>query len=236
MTSLKIKYITVLSDENAEGYKRLKKSLDYFKWEFQPIKAEWRGFGTKIIESYKYIKEYCMDYDLVVFGDAYDTVVLAEPEKIINRWEGFNLITKETFGMILSAEKAAWPHSQVSYYYDKVEGTPFQYVNSGTWIANPRFFVNMLEKFGLPSYEEDDQAYFTKLYLRKGEKYGVILDNFAEIFLCTAHSNERSFTNLEKGLVRSNETKMVPSIIHFNGRTHSEPQVKHIVDFIDNLK
>lgn len=235
MSDLKIKHITVYSDPKAHGYEVLKRSLHHHRWEHVGVLTTWRGFGTKIIESYKYIKEYCMDYDLVVFSDAYDTLVTTSPQHVANQWTAMQQTHRTTFGMILSAEKAAWPHPQVEFYYDKVEGTPFQYVNSGTWMANPRFFVNTMEKFGLPTYETDDQAFMTKLFLRKGEQYGILLDNYAEIFLCTAHSNETSFAPVENGRIRSLDTKLIPSIVHFNGRSHNEPQVKFLTDYYENL-
>ena len=231
MSDLKVKFITVASSLEEEGLKRLEKSLKHFRWDYQIIQSPWRGFGTKIIESYKYMKEYCSDYDLVVFADAYDSIVLGTPEELVARWRAFEMTAEKTFGFILGAERAVWPPNPgLDFFYDKVENTPYQYINSGCWVAEPDFLVRCLEKFGLPEYAFDDQLFYTKMFLRKADTYGILADNYAEIFLNTGHSNENSFT-FENGRIKDNETKMKPLIVHQNGRSHQQK----VIDYIDNL-
>jgi len=194
---MRLKVITVASQKHPY-LEALIQSADNCGMDMHVIYTEgWRGFGSKIIETYNYLKT-LEGYTHFVFVDAYDTLF----QKPITSYDG---------GILFSTEKHRWPDADANYpECDKI----WKYLNSGTYIAPIYQYLNMIDKNPVKN-EDDDQRYFTQLYL-KGEN--IKLDMECKLFQSYAFMQPRDFSI--NRLLRNNITGTEASVIHFNGKSH----------------
>jgi hypothetical protein len=75
-----MKLLTVASRLEEQGLNNLIKSAEKFKWDIEIICTEWRGFGTKLIETYNYLKKNPHITEFI-FVDAYDVLALSSNHK-----------------------------------------------------------------------------------------------------------------------------------------------------------
>lgn len=198
---MKIKVISVGTQETS-GLKAMRQSAIRHGMDLTVLGLgePWRGFGMKIILTAEYLKT-LEGYTHFIFIDAYDTLFL----KPIITYPG---------GIIFSTEKHKWPNPSAPYPpTDKV----WAYLNSGSYIAPVINFLEIVEKNPV-KYEDDDQGYFTNLYL-KGEP--IELDTECALFQSYAFEQPGDFA-LSDGLLTNNITKTKPAIIHFNGKCQNQ--------------
>lgn len=197
-----LKVITVTN--NIEATQPLIKSLENNGWDYQVIEvSEWRGFGTKLIETYNFLKEH-PEVTEFIFCDAFDVLALGTPKEFEEKLDGYT-------GMIFSAEKGCWPDDSLRNQYESHDHG-FNFLNSGAYYSNSDWFINMIEH-NMPSYSDDDQLYLTKFYLHASD---ALLDNKQEFF------NSHSFIAEGEYTYRNNRVQVngqEPIFIHFNGRT-----------------
>lgn len=197
---MKIKVLTVATTNNL-WLRALEKSAIRNGMDFTVlgIGEPWRGFGTKILLTAEYLKT-LEGYTHFIFVDAYDTLFL----KPITDYEG---------GILFSTEKHKWPDRFAAYpETDKV----WPYLNSGSYIAPIKDYLELIKNNPV-KFEDDDQGYFTNLYL-KGEN--IKLDTECKLFQSYAFSTPEDFTI--NGTFKNNITGTEPSIIHFNGKCHEQ--------------
>lgn len=203
-----IKVITVTTDEQAT--QPLIASLIRNGWAIELlIVPEWKGFGTKLITTYNFLKDN-QDITEFIFCDAFDVIALGTPEE-------FEMKKQSHFGdaeIIVGAEKGCWPVEDYRRYYDTQHSHGFNFVNSGLYYANAKSFMNLME-IKTVLYSTDDQQFFTEAYLFD-ELSGIKLDTEQVLF------NNHSFIadgeyGYENGRIQvlGNE----PCFIHSNGRT-----------------
>ncbi|XP_028394041.1 multifunctional procollagen lysine hydroxylase and glycosyltransferase LH3-like [Dendronephthya gigantea] len=183
---LKLLGLTVATDET-DGFKRFMRSADIFDI---PIKVagmheEWKGGnmelhpggGHKLNLLRKEIELLKNETDLVVmFTDSYDVVFAAGADEILKRFLAFKS------KVVISAEDFLWPDKTLLDEYPEVtEGKRF--LCSGGIIGYAP------EVFQLMTHHEvkdtdDDQLYYTKLYLdaKLRNKLQMKLDHKSEIF------------------------------------------------------
>jgi len=204
MAGSSIKLITVCS--HPEYANILIYGAQKHGWDLVVIQTEWRGFGTKLLATYEYLKQHS-EIERFVFCDAFDVIILGSPQEFDEKldWQE---------GVMLSAEKNCWPDSNLANQFSEID-SPFKYVNSGLYYASSKWFINLIE-YNKPNYEDDDQLYMTNFYLNAPD---VMLDTRQTIF------NSHSFIadgeyGYENGRVQvlGNE----PIFIHLNGRTIDE--------------
>ena len=201
-----MKLLTVASRLEEQGLNNLIKSAEKFKWNIEIICTEWRGFGTKLIEVYNFfyknpnVKE-------VIFVDAYDVLVLSNPEEVIEK-------IKDRTKMLVSTEKACYPDASLSSQYPEVD-SEWKYINSGTYYAPRDLFMDLIDK-NPPLYSDDDQLWMTKAFLRNRDKF--VLDYDCEVFQCHSFVAEDDYEYKDKRVFNL-KTKSKPSIIHFNGKS-----------------
>jgi len=114
---------------------------------------------------------------LVMFTDSYDVVIAAGKDAIIAQYESFSA------SVVFGAENFCWPdRSLQSQYPDLKEGMRF--LNSGGFIGPASLIYKMLLDGGDIDNLDDDQLFYTKIYLNSQlrEKYNIILDHKAELF------------------------------------------------------
>lgn len=133
-------------------------------WVLHCCHVEWKGFGTKLIATYEYLKEH-PEIERFVFADAHDVIVLGTPDEFESK-----LARRDVF---LSCEKGLWPPTLIPFrscYPDYEHG--FNYINSGLYYMTSQRFIELYDLFP-PFYEVDDQIWLNLVWLLqlKGHKY-----------------------------------------------------------------
>src|ERR1700743_1094502 len=146
-----IKLITVTNaPERAEVLVRSSKKHN---WDIVVLNVEWRGFGTKLIATYEYLKEH-PEVERFVFADAHDVVVFGTEEEFEDKVSSWG-----NQKMILSTEKGLWPpilHPFRDCYPKFDRG--FNFINSGCYYAESKYFIELMDAYPV-TYDYDDQLW-----------------------------------------------------------------------------
>lgn len=213
---MRLKVITVATHDNT-GLQMLRKSLDLAGMDYAVLGMgePWRGFGTKIILTREYLRT-LEGYTHFIFVDAYDTLFL----KPITDYEG---------GIIFSAEKNCWPDYNAPY---PVSTKVFRYLNSGCYVAPIEEYLALTDQFPV-DYADDDQRYFTNIYLKTDR---IKLDTDCKLFQSYAFTDQNDLTLLPDKII-NNHSQSEPAVIHFNGKCF-EPKVYSMLQFntLDEVK
>ena len=144
-------------------------------WEGGVMEAG-KGGGHKI----NLVKEYIADKkdsDVLVFFDGYDTFLSESIEEISYRFMEFSERA------IFSSERFCWPDESLAQELkakNNTQETPYQYLNSGTYVARigelKRIFAKHIPNDG------DDQLYVQQQHLTG--KYNIACDVEGYIFTC----------------------------------------------------
>lgn len=210
---MNIKLITVCSHPEHAGL--LIRSAEKFGWDLTVIQCEWKGFGTKLVATYEYLKEH-PEIERFVFCDAFDVVVLGTPEEFENKMEvtgGFERIR-------LSTEKGLWPPYLQPFKSRYTGREPFKFVNSGLYYSTATMFIGIVDDYPV-QYETDDQFWMNMVWLLRNPAYNelgisAILDCSQSIF------NSHSFIADEEYIYENGRVKIMgntPCFVHSNGGT-----------------
>jgi len=203
---MNIKLITTCSHQDLIKCERLVKSLKRHSWDYHIILHEWKGFGGKILETYKYLKAN-PDITHFFYTDAWDTVVCKPMEKTLKNVDHYGCI-------LLSAERACFPHHEKASRYPE-NPSPWHFVNGGGWFCNSEVFCNAVDTNPLTE-EKVDQVWFTDLFLNHPEF--VKLDYECDVFQSITFTPEADFV-IHEGEVLNTVTGKMPTFIHGNGHT-----------------
>lgn len=208
---MRVKVITVATQDNP-GLHMLRKSLDLAGMDYTVLGLgqPWRGFGTKIILTRDYLRT-LEGYTHFIFVDAYDTLFL----KPITDYEG---------GIVFSTEKNCWPDVDKAKEYPE-SYSPFRYLNSGAYIAPIDEYLALTDQFPV-DYADDDQRYFTNIYLKSGE---IKLDTNCRLFQSYAFTDQTDLTVLTDTVI-NNHSCTEPAVIHFNGKCF-DPKIYSMLEF-----
>lgn len=198
---MRLKVITTTSD--LSKCKQLKRSLDYFGWDYHFITHTWTGFLSKLHETYNYLKS-LEGYTHFLYTDAWDTFALGGPGEL-----------PEITGLLFSAERACYPHPEKEALYPKHE-SPWHFVNGGGFMGEISAFIDIYEQNG-PATELNDQVWLTDRFLQHYESGLIRLDYDCEVFQTLAFCPESDF--LYSDQLVNTVTKSRPLFIHGNGHT-----------------
>lgn len=192
--------VTVATNET-DGYKRFERSCKVCGWKVNLLKQEME----KIKDD---------ENSMVMFTDSYDVVVAAGKEELLKQFDKFE--AKIVFG----SEGFCWPDSSLADKYPEVEEGK-RYLNSGGFIGKAGDIYDMLIAGGEIKNTEDDQLFYTKIFLNKElrNKFQMKLDNKAELFQNLNGAGEDveiRFTGSEPFLQNTAYNTM-PLVIHGNG-------------------
>lgn len=205
-----LKVITVCND--LQYAQPLIRSLVKHQWDYVAIEVpEWKGFGTKLIETYNYLKAN-PEVTEFIFCDAFDVVVLGNMDEFLMK----KYIYFKRAKAIFSSEKGCWPDGSLQPLYPETKSL-FKYLNSGLYYFDALFFKRIVEANPI-SYDMDDQLYFSKIFLT-GDI--INLDYFQTLFNSHSFIAEGEYTYLsdEKRIeIMGNRAVFV----HSNGRTVDE--------------
>jgi hypothetical protein len=201
-----MKLLTLATDVANKKLLDLIASSDKFGWNLEVIVAEWRGFGTKLIETYNYLKKNPHITEFI-FVDAYDVVALSSPQEAIEK-------IKDRTKMLISVEKNCWPNSSLASKYPKTD-SEWKYINSGSYYSPSKLFIDMIEA-NPPLYIDDDQLWMTNRFLNNPNDK--VLDYDCEVFQAYSFISDDDF-GYENKRLQNLKTKSQPVLIHSNGKT-----------------
>jgi hypothetical protein len=203
-----MKLLTVATDTTNNKLFDLIASADKFGWNLEVIVTEWKGFGTKLIETYNHLQKNPHITEFI-FVDAYDVIALSSPQEVLEK-------IKDRTKMLISVEKNCWPKSELASQYPKTD-SEWKYINSGSYYSPSKLFIDMIESYP-PLYIDDDQLYLTNEFLNNPDDK--VLDYDCEVFQAYSFIADDDF-GYENKRLQNLKTKSQPVIIHFNGRTDS---------------
>lgn len=211
-----LKVITVCHDLSQSN--ELTRSLAKHGWDFAALETSWKGFGTKLLTTYAYLKNNPGVTEFI-FCDAFDVVALSDEAEFRETLKKINLKCDFLLGM----ERGLWPPTLIPFrsQYMKTHWG-FDYVNSGLYYATSECFIKLFEKYP-PFFEIDDQMWLNLVYLFES------LDEEPDFFIKTdnyqAVLNNHSFIkegeySYENGRIKINGYR--PIFVHKNGKTVDE--------------
>lgn len=114
---------------------------------------------------------------MVMFTDSYDVVISVGKEALLAQYD------KMEAGILFGAENFCWPDQSLRESYPEVRDG-MRFLNSGGFIGPAALLAEMLEAGGLIENTDDDQLFYTKIYLNPAHRktYRMKLDSRAELF------------------------------------------------------
>ena len=236
-----MKIITVVSDVNNYGYNNfLKPSCFYHNHDLAEINTNKsfrfslfylamnkffsRPYGNQIkdVLFLRYIHT-LHDEDLVLLTDGYDTLVLAGPHEIREKWAGFGK------PLVISAERNCWPDATLKGLFPDEADRP-NYLNGGGIlgkVGDLKDALGRVNRIKVPNkYRWSSQYRWTRYLLDNRDRIGI--DHNSEIFFCAATPGEEQGSapwQLEYWrdvLIRDKRIRLphgtTPAHIHFNGK------------------
>lgn len=198
-----IPIITVCGLNQSTYADKLLQSAHKQGWTVHLLEREWKGFSTKIVETYHFLKEH-PEITEFIFADAFDVVVLGTQDEFLSKIGEVDTL--------FSAEKGCWPNGTLANLYPDTD-SHFKFLNSGLYYSKSDKFIEIIE-YSMPELFWDDQLYFTGAFL--SNKFNIQLDTHQKIF--NSHSfiaeNEYNYDN-NRVQILGNQ----PVMIHFNGKT-----------------
>lgn len=179
-------------------------------WQIIVIQTEWKGFGTKLIATYNFLKEH-PEIEQFVFCDAHDVVVLGDPEEFLMK-KNAHFVS----GIVFNAERGCWPPPVQHFeYMYKRHGHGFNFLNSGVYYAPAKLFKEIFES-NPPEFTTDDQWLYSMIYLFG--RWPVVLDADQALFNCHSFRQDGEYSYNDKRIqINGNQ----PIFIHSNGGTGS---------------
>ena len=161
---------------------------------------------------------------LIVFplfcDSSYDVLINGQEEEIVSVYEQFNE------NIVFSSEKYCWPDQSLASKYPKSDG--HRYLNSGMFIGNAKSILELVSQGDIAD-DDDDQLYYTKIYLDDvlRKQIGIKLDltsllmqnlNGAVNDVEIQFSQDKEFVlSKAKTTLKNLKTNTEPLIIHGNG-------------------
>lgn len=204
---MSIKVITVTN--SPQHAMPLIRSLVANKWDYVLIEAEWKGFGTKLIETYHFLKAN-PDVTEFIFCDAFDVLCFGDLEEFQEKMDGCD------YPMLVSAERGLWPPTLIPFrclYQNYEHG--FNYPNSGLYYAKSAYFIRLFEKYP-PPHEIDDQFWLNVCCKCEEDIY---IDHEQRFFNSHSFIREGEY-GYENGRIQILGEESI--FVHKNGRTIDE--------------
>ena len=220
-TGLNLKIVTVATDET-DGLKRYLRSAKVYdldvtvtglglEWEGGDV-AKFSGGGHKVNIFKEKLSEWKDESDTVImFTDAYDVILTTTADKILEKFLEFEC------KIVFAAEPYLWPDLGLERYYPKIR-LGYKYLNSGGYIGYAADIWKVINDKPIGN-DEDDQLFFSVIYVNKRDQYGIRLDHRSHIF----QNLNGAFDDVELEY-RENDTVLLnklyetyPAMVHGNG-------------------
>ncbi len=176
----------------------------------------------KLVHGLEFIRTLPEDVTHVMFVDSSDTLFLAGPEEIVEKFE--LMMGDDCDQIVIQAEKNCYPDKALEPRYNfsaNPDGsTPWKYVNSGGWIGR-RECVESLLPIVIEQAEYCDQLCFTRALLDL--RQAIRMDVNCQIFQSMYLQKPEEFA-MENGRLENRLTGGRPCVAHWNGtRNEGKP-------------
>lgn len=219
--------ISVATDKTHPGYKNYINMLHThgIHYRILGLNTSWKGGNMEIGmgggHKINLLKEELSTWDenttrdtIILFTDSYDVLINSTENKILNCY--YDAITKYNKHncVLFSAEKSCWPDiSLASKYPDN--NSPYAYLNSGGFIGSARNIYSLIRDATV-SNTDDDQLFFTNIYLNDKFKERITLDYNCYLFQTLNDSiSDVAFNG--QHLLHNILLNTYPLVIHGNG-------------------
>lgn len=233
---VRLKVITVATDET-DGYHRFLRSAKIYGLDVEVfgLHQEWLGGdmangpggGHKINILRNGIKKYKDEKDLLLmFTDSYDVVFTGGQKEIFEKYKSANA------EVLISSEDFCWPDKSLAAKYPPVS-TGYKFLCSGGIIGYASTIYELLTLKQV-DHTDDDQLYYTHIYLEQREKYNIKLDHTANIFQNLNGNKDHVELRFDGANAKVLNTKFntLPIVIHGNGP--SKDYLNHLANYISN--
>ena len=207
---MKLKVVTLTDQPKHPGLAQLKRSLDHFGYDYHVITPDpYIWFGTKIIETTRYVRSIAEQYTHILFVDAHDVFFVAPEREIIEK------TFSRRFGWV-NTEKACWPDPhRADQYPETANRSEWKYLNSGVYLLPIPLFLRIVDENPI-DHRDDDQRWFTNVYI-SGQYPDLLLDQNCRLFQSVAFRADDDFRVTADNRVYNNKTRTAPIVIHGNG-------------------
>lgn len=219
--------ITVATEAN-DGYFRFMSSTSKHKYQVKVLGmghmwkggdvSRYAGGGQKILLLRDALEEFKENANLVImFVDCYDVVFTNGPEEVIK------LFRASQANILFSAEAFCWPDPTLAEYYPTVKVNEKRYLNSGGFIGFAPFLYEIVNSSEV-SNEDDDQLFYSKIFLNKRDSLKIKLDTTSTIFQNFNGALEDLSLKFEQSrtVLYNSRTENVPIVLHGNGPIKAE--------------
>jgi len=223
----KLVLINVASDANHIGYKNYVHMLHKYgiRYKTLGLNKSWNGGdvenGTGGGYKINLLKEELSTWDIntldstiLLFTDSYDVLINSTENNILNRYYEAMTKYKKHNCLLFSAEKECWPDTSIEYKYPNND-SPYLYLNSGGFIGTAHNVYSLIRDATI-SNTDDDQLFFTNIYLNDHLKERIILDHKCYLF----QTLNESIPDIEfhsKHIIQNIIFNTYPLVIHGNG-------------------
>lgn len=180
--------VFAVATEATSGFERFNRSLEVngLRSEVLGLGSRWTGGdvargpggGHKIILFKDALKRFKDDDKMIVLlTDSYDVIITAGAEEILTLFDSFKA------DVVFSAEPFCWPDSSLVSSYPKPEAGGKRFLNSGGIIGRASVVYQLLTSSEIKE-DDDDQLFFTKIYLNEDfrNKWSIKLDSRSKLF------------------------------------------------------
>ena len=221
-------HLVTVATERTDTYCRYVKSCETYgisptvlgmghAWKGGDI-ANGPGGGQKVNLLREHIFTLQNKEELLIFTDCYDVIMNNNIMHAVHEYR-----SKFDGKIVFGSESICWPDISLEKKYPKMKVRNC-FLNSGGFMGTIGKIQGLLERD--IHDEEDDQLYYTKLFL-SGE-YDIVLDYNCDIFICL---NGSAFTLDDSRSCLFSSSNNRPVFIHGNG----PPYIKRKLDNISNL-
>ena len=182
-----------------------------------------RRWGRKLILTKQYL-DTLPDSQIVMFCDAFDTLIIDSPKNILKKYQDFN------HKFVVSAERNLWPtDTPIMRTYFPEQTTPYRFLNNGCWIGEAGYVRKVFDQMHVKYLAEweSDQEVMQSWYIIRPD--AIRLDVEARLFLNTFGTDIDKDIDYLSGLVYDRASGAYPSVLHFNGSEGKGPIVRNRV-------
>mgnify|MGYP003657452844 CR=1 FL=1 len=196
-----LKIISVCDDRSRAF--NLERSLQKQGYDYEIIQAPWRGFGTKLNQTYDYLMQN-ENIERFIFLDGYDTFAMGKPSEL-------NIVGDS----LISTEINCWPDVERASEYPETK-SQFKHANSGSYYMKSELFKSLMQNTNVGN-SDDDQRIMTDWVLTRNLQLDYEQDVFMS--LCGITLNKDYEVNGNRLLTKQ---FTMPTFVHGNGKANME--------------
>lgn len=196
-----LKIISVCDDRSRAF--NLERSLQKQGYDYEIIQAPWRGFGTKLNQTYDYLMQN-ENIERFIFLDGYDTFAMGKPSEL-------NIVGDS----LISTEINCWPDVERASEYPETK-SQFKHANSGSYYMKSELFKSLMQNTNVGN-SDDDQRIMTDWVLTRNLQLDYEQDVFMS--LCGITLNKDYEVNSNRLLTKQ---FTMPTFVHGNGKANME--------------